>query len=163
MKPEQPPIVFAASTIQGTGGFAARDIATGEKLIEYVGERITKEESLRRCEAENWCIFTLNDEWDLDGAVDWNPARLINHSCAPNCDAECDEDQIWIIARRDIQKGEELTFNYGYDLIDYREHPCRCGAATCVRFIIAEEFHEDIRRREIPAADRIACGDLTSL
>lgn len=147
MTSDQAPVSIAPSLIQGTGGFAARDIAAGERVIEYVGERISKGESLRRCEAENWCIFSLDDDWDIDGAVEWNPARFINHSCAPNCDAECDEGQIWIIARRDIARGEELSFNYGYDLIEYHEHPCRCGAAECVGFIVAEEFHDDIRRR----------------
>jgi SET domain-containing protein len=148
MTSDQPPIYTAGSPIQGTGGFAARDFAAGERIIQYVGERISKEESLLRCEAENWCIFSLDDEWDLDGAVDWNPARFINHCCAPNCDAECDEGQIWIIARRDIARGEELSFNYGYDLIEYREHPCRCGATNCVGFIVADEFHDAIRQRE---------------
>ena len=152
MTSDQPPVLIAPSLIQGTGGFAARDFAAGERVIEYVGERISKEESLRRCEAENWCIFSLDEEWDLDGAVDWNPARFINHSCAPNCDAECDAGRIWIIARRDIALGEELSFNYGYDLVDYREHPCGCGAVNCAGFIVAEEFHAGIRQR-----DRISC------
>lgn len=149
MTSDPPSIFTAASLIQGTGGFAMRAFAAGERIIEYVGERISKEESARRCEAENWCIFALDEEWDLDGAVDWNPARYINHSCEPNCDAECDEGRIWIIARRDIARGEELSFNYGYDLVDFRDHPCRCGSAECLGFIVAEEFHDEFRQRNI--------------
>jgi uncharacterized protein len=140
-------ISFRRSRIHGTGGFARVNIPAGTRLIEYVGEKITKVESLRRCEANNEYIFTIDDEHDLDGNVSWNPARFINHTCAPNCEAEWDENRIWILALRDIPEGEELSFNYGYDLEDYREHPCRCGAAECVGFIVAEEFFDHIRRQ----------------
>jgi len=131
---------FRPSSIHGLGSFAAEPIRVGRLILEYVGEKITKNESLRRCEAGNAFIFELDDEWDIDGGVGWNPARFLNHSCAPNCDAEYIEGQIWIVARREISPGEELTFNYGYDWEDYREHPCRCGAPACVGYIVAEEF-----------------------
>jgi len=141
-------VQFKPSTIHGMGAFAAAPIVKGTLVIEYTGERISKAESLRRCEAENWFIFALDDTHDLDGAVGWNPARFINHSCAPNCDAELMDGRIWIVARRDILPGEEITFNYGYDLESYREHPCACGARECVGFIVAEELKEEVRRRE---------------
>ena len=131
---------FRPSSIHGQGSFAAEPIRAGRLILEYVGEKITKNESLRRCEAGNAFIFELDDEWDIDGGVGWNPARFLNHSCAPNCDAEYIEGQIWIVARREIAPGEELTFNYGYDWEDHREHPCQCGAAECVGYIVAEEF-----------------------
>lgn len=142
-------VVIRPSAIQGWGGFAARDLRQGACVMEYVGERITKAESLRRCEADNPFIFSLDDDWDLDGGVPWNPARFLNHSCQPNCDAECDEGRIWIVARRDIAAGEELTFNYGYDLQDYREHPCGCGAAGCVGYIVAEEFFPMLKQSQL--------------
>ena len=82
---------------------------------------------------------------DIDGSAGWNPARYLNHSCSPNCDAELINGHIWIVAQRDIACGEELTFNYGYDWEDYREHPCRCGAPGCVGYIIAEEFFPNLR------------------
>ena len=140
-------INFRGSAIDRLGGFSRTDIPVGARVIEYVGERIAKAESRQRCEANNEYIFTLDDEHDLDGNVPWNPARLLNHSCAPNCEAELDEDRIWIVALRDIKEGEELTFNYGYDLENYREHPCRCGAPGCVGYIVAEEFFEQLRKQ----------------
>jgi hypothetical protein len=140
-------VEFRSSAIDRSGGFARVNIAAGLRILEYVGERISKAESLCRCEANNEYIFTLNDEFDLDGNVSWNPARLLNHSCTPNCEAELDEDRIWIVSLRDIPAGEELTFNYGYDLDNYREHPCRCGASDCVGYIVAEEFFEHLRRQ----------------
>ena len=140
-------IVFHSSPIHGTGGFARVDIPAGTRVIEYVGEIISKQESLERCERSNEYIFAIDEEHDLDGNVEWNPARFLNHSCEPNCEAQFLEGRIWIVAIRDIRVGEELTFNYSYDLEDYREHPCGCGAKTCVGYIVAEEFFEDVRRR----------------
>jgi SET domain-containing protein len=141
-------ILFKASPIHGTGGFAKAPISNGTRLIEYVGEKISKRESLRRCEQDNEYIFTLNKEQDLDGNVAWNAARLINHSCTPNCEAEKDGNHIWIIATRDIQPGEEITFNYGYDLVDYKDHPCRCGSPNCVGYMVAEVFFEHVLSRK---------------
>jgi len=148
-------IRIGPSLIHGEGVFAQTEMRRGERVIEYIGEKITKAESLRRCERQNWYIFALDEQWDLDGDFEWNPARRVNHSCAPNCEAECEEGRIWIMARRDIQPGEEITFNYGYDLEDYREHPCHCGAVGCVGFIVAEEFFGKLRRRRIFESPRL--------
>lgn len=120
-------------------------VEEGEHILEYLGEKISKAESLVRCEAENWFIFYLDEEFDIDGNVDWNPARFANHSCAPNCEVECIEGHLWMIAKKRISAGEELTYNYGYDLGDYPEHPCHCGAGTCLGYILAEEFRYQIR------------------
>lgn len=142
-------VIFKPSAIHGIGGFARREISTGTRVLEYVGEKISKAESLRRCEQDNEYIFALDNERDLDGNASWNPARFLNHSCAPNCEAVCDVDRIWIVATRDICAGEEITFNYGYDLEDMEEHPCRCGAENCAGYIVAEEFFDVARRRRI--------------
>ena len=143
-------VEFRTSEIHGMGGYARTRIPAGLEIIEYVGERISKAESLRRCELNNPFVFGLDETHDLDGTVDWNLARFLNHSCAPNCEAIEDEGRIWIVALRQIEVGKELTFNYGYSLDDYQEHPCGCGADRCVGFMVAEEFHPlVIRRNEI--------------
>jgi SET domain-containing protein len=148
-------LVWRPSVIHGTGAFARAAIPADRRVIEYVGERIDKHESLRRCEQDNQFIFALNLQEDLDGNVDWNPARFINHSCAPNCEAQLNNNRIWIVSMRPIRAGEEITFNYGFDLENYREYPCRCGAADCVGYIVAEEFFEHVRRqREVT---RLTC------
>lgn len=145
------------SGIHGRGLFAKRRIPQGTPVIEYVGEKIDKEESDRR----GWAriayakktgdaavyIFTLNDDFDIDGNVPWNAARLINHSCDPNCEAYIDDDAIWIGALRDIEKGEELFYNYGFDLESWEEHPCRCGAKRCIGYIAGKEYWRELKRR----------------
>jgi hypothetical protein len=137
------------SLIHGRGVFSKTAIPAGTRLLEYVGEKISKSESLRRCEADNEYIFEIDDQFDLDGNVEWNPARLINHSCSPNCEALWEEGRIHIQTLRDLRAGEELNFNYGYDLVDYHDHPCRCGTAKCVGFIVAEEFFPTVREKRL--------------
>lgn len=134
------------SGIHGQGGYARRAIPAGTPIVEYTGERIDKAESARRCEAGNVYVFDINDDWDIDGSVPGNPARFLNHSCEPNCEAQQEENQVWIVARRDIAAGEELTFNYGYDLEAWRDYPCGCGTPGCLGFIVAEDDHPRVRR-----------------
>lgn len=133
-------VEFRESGIHGMGGYALRRIRKGLPIIEYVGEKISKAEAAERIGQGNPFIFELDDEVDVDGNVDWNPARFLNHSCEPNAEAEIHGDQIWILAKRTIQPGEEITFNYSYDMENYEEHPCCCGASKCVGYMVAEEF-----------------------
>lgn len=148
------------SIIHGQGVYAARDIPVETRVVEYVGEKINKEESETRAWAQiakadsdggaAVYIFTLNEKWDLDGSVDWNVARLINHSCDPNCEAYTEEskigDRIFIYALRDIAAGEELSFDYGFDLECYEDHPCRCGSDNCIGYIVSQEQWPDLRK-----------------
>jgi SET domain-containing protein len=140
-------VIFRPSTIHGLGGFAKSNLSKDTRIIEYLGQRIDKQESLRRCEANNVYIFSLNDQQDIDGDVTWNPARFLNHSCSPNCEAQIEEDRIWLIAIRNIGAGEELTFNYGFNLENYRDYPCRCGSPDCVGFMVAEELFDHVRKQ----------------
>jgi len=148
---EHPLIEFRSSSIDGLGGFARADIRSGQQLIEYFGERITKEESQRRCERGNAFIFSLDEQFDLDGSGERNLARLLNHSCAPNAETISSEGGIWIVACRDIGVGEEITFDYGYDLEDYRSHPCYCRAPECLGYIVSAEFASHLRQQGIKA------------
>ena len=134
-------------------------------LDQYIGERIDKAESTRRCEADNEYIFTIDDDWDLDGKQAWNPARFINHSCTPNCEAEWDEGRIFVNALRDIKQGEELFFNYGYDMEDYLDHICQCRTSNCVGFIVAEEHWDEVRKLAAApkaCAETSVAGNLTA-
>lgn len=154
--PQEPLYIVRNSSIHNNGVFAARDIASGERVIEYQGEKITKAESERRGlahmdEAERTgrgavYLFTLNKKYDLDGSMDWNLARLINHSCNPNCEAQIIRGRIWIVARRRIRKGEELSFDYGFDLDCWQDHPCRCGSEKCVGYIVGRQYWPKLRK-----------------
>jgi SET domain-containing protein len=150
-------VIVRQSSIHATGCFAACDIKKGDKVIEYVGPHISKEASAKECENENVYIFTLNDKVDINGNVDWNPARFINHSCAPNCESENDDEHIWILAIRDIKAGEELTYNYGFDIPEYQDNPCNCGAAECIGYMVAVEHFEhakNYRKEQLALAQK---------
>ena len=128
------------SRIAGQGLFAAQHIKKGTRILPYIGEKITKTESTRRLAQDNAYIFTLNDRWDIDGKTLKNKARYANHSCDPNCEIDITTRAIWIIALRDIQAGEELTYDYGYEVKNYMEHPCTCGAKNCCGYILDQEY-----------------------
>jgi SET domain-containing protein len=159
------------STIHGRGVYARRLIPDGTQIAEYVGERITKAEARRR-ELErierqrrggdgSVYIFELNRQYDLDGRGRRNVARLINHSCVPNCRTETKRGRVMIIARREIPAGEELTFDYGFPFAEWPLHACRCGAARCVGYIVNSAQRWRVRR--IPRAQRAALAQAAIL
>jgi SET domain-containing protein len=124
------------SRIAGQGLFAGQDIRQGTKIIWYIGQKITQEESDRRLAAGNVYIFGWNERYALDGDTPKNTARYINHACDPNCHTEQFGNTIWFVAIKDIRAGEELTSNYGYDDEDYANNPCHCGAHHCCGYIL---------------------------
>lgn len=151
-------VVVKKSNVHNKGVFAKVDIPKGTKIIEYIGRKITKKESdiladkvldasKKNPEKGAVYIFELNDKYDIDGNVSWNPARFINHSCNPNCETtNYAGKHIWIEALRNIKKSEELSYNYGYSLDDYKEHPCKCGSKNCIGYILAEKYWKKIKK-----------------
>ena len=137
------------SKIHCTGVFAKKNIPKGTKIIEYVGKKLTKKQSDKAADRDitrnkknkkNGAvyIFELNKKYDIDGNVPYNTAKLINHSCNPNCEADIIKNHIWIIALKNIKKGEEISYDYSYefDIEDLEDHPCRCGAKNCDGYIV---------------------------
>ncbi|MBF0533277.1 MAG: SET domain-containing protein-lysine N-methyltransferase [Candidatus Omnitrophica bacterium] len=159
MKPTSSPfIAVQKSAIHNQGIFAAADIPRGARIIEYIGRKITKAQSVRLADLflekakgnqdhGAVYIFELNKRHDLDGAVPENTARYINHSCHPNCEAQIIRGHIWIISRRKIKAGEELTYNYGYDVDHYEDHTCHCGAPNCVGYIVARAQWQKLKKK----------------
>ena len=116
------------SKLHGWGVFAEERINKNKRIIDYAGEKISHQESLKRerryiKKGTIWC-FQINRRWVRDAAVGGNVARFINHSCHPNCYVHIVGDTIWIRAARNIRKGEELTYDY---MTDGEGHiQCRC-------------------------------------
>ena len=134
------------SNIQGRGVFAARRIRPGQKIIEYTGPRISNDEADTRYDDEKMgrhhtFLFTLDDKTCVDGKVRTNTARLINHSCDPNCEAIIEKKRIWIYALKNIQPGVELAYDYKYERTGGREmekfYVCHCGSPKCRGSIMA--------------------------
>ena len=154
-KKEEPWFIVRRSDIHSRGVFARREIPKDTRIIEYTGERVTKAESQRRANErierakKTGCaavyIFDINKKYDIDGSVSSNVARLINHSCDPNCEAYIMRGRVWIYSLRKIAKGEELTYNYGFDLEHWSEHSCHCGSENCVGFIVDKKHWRKLR------------------
>lgn len=158
-KQTSPYVSVRKSRIHSNGIFAKKNIPKGARIIEYVGEKITKAEADRRADIpleknkKNSSygavyIFILNKRDDIDGNVPYNTARLINHSCDPNCETEIIRGHVWVIALRDIKKGEEVAYNYNYDIEDYEDHKCFCGSKRCVGYIMDEDYWPRLKRKE---------------
>lgn len=141
-------IVRRRSRIHGNGVFALEAIPRGTVLCRYGGTLMTHEEADDvygdSLESGHTFLFTLNDEYIVDGGRRGTIARWINHSCAPNCEAQIVEhasdrrrDRIAIHALRDIAAGEELAYDYGIRLeVPHTAKmkalwPCRCGSLDC--------------------------------
>jgi len=142
-------VVARRSAIHGNGVFAIEALAKGERIIEYRGRRRTHAEvdagDTGDAESGHTFLFTLNDEYVIDGNLEGNVARWINHSCAPNCEALLEEhsgddrrkDRVFIEAIKAIKPGAELTYDYGITLEEAHTPrlkkiwACRCGAKSC--------------------------------
>ena len=135
--------------MQGLGAFATEFIPEGTRLIEYAGQRLTPAQSDARYPDDgprhHTYLFAIDDDVVIDAAVDGNAARFINHSCDPNCDAVVEDGRIWIETIRDVQSGEELAYDYAYELEERhtpaakRKYPCNCGAVNCRKTILAKK------------------------
>ena len=130
------------SNIDKRGLCASKNIKSGTKIIEYIGKLISKKETETNPKFDNEkdiYLFNLNSKYDLDGDYSWNTARLINHSCNPNCEVEGKGLKLWITTIKDIKKGEELSYDYGFGYdVDYKQFPCKCGSQNCVGYIVRE-------------------------
>ncbi len=138
------------SKIDNRGLYAATDIKKNTKIIEYKGKIITVKETETNPKFDNnkaIYLFNLNKKYDLDGDFKYNTARLINHSCDPNCEVDGVGLKLWIYAIKDIKKNEELTYDYGFSFDkDYKDFPCRCGAKKCVGFIVNSQSRWRIKK-----------------
>ena len=130
------------SKIDNRGLYAADDIKKGTKIIQYKGKIITVKESETNPKYDNdkaIYLFNINKKLDLDGDFKFNIARLINHSCEPNCEVFGSGNKVWIYAMRNIKKGDELSYDYGFSFDeDYKQYPCKCGSAKCVGYIVRQ-------------------------
>jgi len=139
---ETPPLEVHESPLHGLGVFTTRRIRKGTRVIEYVGERISHGEADRRYEHKepddaHTFLFIVDTRTVIDAGVGGNAARYVNHSCEPNCESVIEGRRVFIEAIRDIEPGEELT--YDYQIQREPDDPpevdaifaCHCGGVRC--------------------------------
>ena len=137
------PYSVSRSAIHGRGVFATETIPSGERIIEYKGQRVSWAVAMKRPDSDpddpsHTFLFEIDDGRVIDARVRGNAARWINHSCAPNC-VTCEDDngRVHIEAKRTIKPGEELSYDYRL-IVDGRmskkeraSYECRCGKRQC--------------------------------
>jgi uncharacterized protein len=142
-RPDPDPLIeVRASWLHGLGVFALRPIASGTRVVEYLGERISHDEADRRYEHKDAAdghtfMFIADGETVIDAGVEGNEARFVNHACEPNCESVIENSRVFIDAIHGIAPGEELT--YDYQIQRERDDPpdidaifaCRCGTRGC--------------------------------
>jgi SET domain-containing protein len=118
-------------SLTGLGLFATKPIKRGAYIAAYRGRRISTEEAARREARGARYMFELNKSLVIDGSPRWNVARYINHSCRPNAKPVVRKGGIAIVALRQIERDEEITYDYGSDYLKsfLADGGCRC--ATC--------------------------------
>ncbi|XP_044575684.1 histone-lysine N-methyltransferase NSD2 isoform X1 [Cotesia glomerata] len=130
---------------RGWGLKTLENIKSGQFVIEYVGEVIDEAEYKRRIKTkkelrnENYYFLTIDNYRMIDAELKGNLSRFMNHSCQPNCETQKwtvnGDTRIGLFALRDIEVGEELTFNYNLASDGEKRKPCLCGAPNCSGFI----------------------------
>ena len=113
--------------INGNGLFAKELIKKGSNVFHFDGkiddDAHTNPESLQ-----------IDKDKFLESTAKFDD--FLNHSCEPNC--YIDSQNLNLVALREIQIGEELSFNYNtaeYDLINMVENcsfKCTCGSKNCI-------------------------------
>ena len=147
------------SPIHGRGVYAARPISKGERIIEYVGERISHAEADRRfwekgVDDGHTFLFVVNHRTVIDGTHDGNDARYINHRCEANCETVTEGNRIFIDAVKSIKAGEELGYDYQLtwdsndDPDELKLYACRCGSRNCRGTMLDKLPLDEQRRRE---------------
>lgn len=145
----------------GSKGFGLRcktDLTPGAFVCEYAGEVIGVEEARRRFSQRKGVsnyIFCLREHFGsnsiltfIDPTFIGNIGRYINHSCDPNLmivpvRVGNAVPRICLFARRYIEHGTELTFDYGGGCESQLENAernversvCHCGAIACLGYL----------------------------
>ena len=127
-----------ASPIEGLGLFAVRSFRAGQRIrrINVVRE-VTPETPLREDlgERADHCDYP-------DGKIVLLgfPDRHVNHSCDPSAYVSYEGGSCYLVARRDMQTGEEITCDYNINITGGTAWPCHCGATRCLGETVGDFF-----------------------
>jgi SET domain-containing protein len=113
----------------GLGLFATRPYKKGERVIEYVGRELSKEEAET---SRSKYLFEISSRRTIDGKPAINIAGYINHACRPNCESDIVAGRVFISAIKNITPGDEFTYDYGKEYFDEHIKPVGCKCRTCV-------------------------------
>ena len=116
----------------GLGLFATKEIEKGTRILEYFGPLLDCSKPEHDA-IENKYLFELNNRWTIDGSVRANVARYINHACKPNAESDVRprKRRVYIRAIKNIEPGEEISYDYGTDYFKAYLKPIGCKCDAC--------------------------------
>lgn len=152
--------------IIGRGLFAGVDMPEGTIVFvpheDLVAERLRSVEDMRKMRDENPKLYSFHlhfgyqiseEQFYLAGKdlceVEQDWSFFMNHSCDPTCwFAEGEEGEV-MITRRDVKKGEELTYDYATSEVFLAPFPsCLCGSPLCRTVVgITDFLNIDLQQR----------------
>ena len=131
------------SPIHGIGLFATRRFAAGERVLRRNERTVTREAPLRADERWYHCD-------DLEGGrrvVLGYPERHLNHCCDPNAYIAQDDGVTYIVARREIAPGDEITNDYCMNSTGDDVWECACVSSRCRRSVHSDFFHLPVEKQ----------------
>jgi hypothetical protein len=130
---------------RGWGLCAGEFLPKGTFVMQYIGEIYSIDSSYGLSKLKEYknktCTYLMeiSKKEVIDPTSKGNLARFINHSCEPNCETQkwhvLGEICVGIFTLRDIQEGEELTFNYGFNILKTTFQKCLCGTKSCKGYL----------------------------
>jgi len=129
----------------GRGVFANKRIKNGEILFVIQGPLLNRLEEMalpaevidKPIEISPWLSISPRSIEELEAM----PQHFVNHSCQPNAGFG---GQMFLVAMRDIGRGEEVTFDYGMCLRSNSETEfrmeCLCGAENCRKVVMGGDW-----------------------
>ena len=123
---------------KGWGSFAAVPISAGETVAAFGGYVVTHETLSTFSHDRQSRSIQIDEDLYLVSGETPEPGDMLNHSCEPSCGLI--GSQV-LVAMRDIEVGEELTFDYATcDCSDYDEFTCLCGEPTCRAIVTGQDW-----------------------
>ncbi len=118
------------NSIDDKGIFAKEKIGKGELICIWDGD-LADENTINEIDpAVHYALQIHDNLWYVTfDNREREATDFFNHSCDPNSGIK---GQIFLVAIRDIEPGEEMTFDYAFsESSDRLNFKCSCGSKNC--------------------------------
>jgi len=145
-----PRIEIKPSPIHGDGMFAKSPIPQGEVVVIWGGKYVGREEAQKARREGKIAQQIDNDTFDVYSREEANrdPTWFMNHCCDPNVWMK---DEVTLVAKYDINPGEELTGDYAMweaEEDEVKPWKCKCGSPLCRKTITGKDWRlPELQRR----------------
>lgn len=138
----------------GLGIFATRPIKKRQTIAEYKGKMLGVDAALKAEKSGNRYLYEVNSRWTIDGAKRGNIARYFNHSCNPNADTFIRGKRVFVRTIKNIEAGDEITYDYGRDYLKNVIGLENCQCSRCRKRRARERA--ETRERNLRKKKRLA-------